>query len=167
MKRRCCAIMWLFSVGIAIVIFVFSSQPASESGKVSGGVTIRILNLLPQLKTMPEHHKIEIAEKLEPFIRKCAHFSLYASLGFCLAAALFLSGARLGKSVGYSYGMGTLYAASDELHQFFVPGRSAQVSDVFLDSVGVIAGCLVLWVLIKILGKRGNIYVQKIHKTHD
>ena len=36
------------------------------------------------------------------------------------------------------------YAATDEIHQLFVPGRSGQVSDVLLDSAGVLAGLLVL-----------------------
>ena len=33
-----------------------------------------------------------------------------------------------------------LYAASDEIHQLFVPGRSGQLSDVILDSAGALAG---------------------------
>jgi len=30
------------------------------------------------------------------------------------------------------------YGASDELHQFFVPYRGAKMSDVFIDSIGVL-----------------------------
>ena len=30
-----------------------------------------------------------------------------------------------------------LYAITDELHQFFVPGRNLSLGDVFLDSVGI------------------------------
>ena len=44
-----------------------------------------------------------------------------------------------------------LYAASDEIHQLFVPGRSGQLSDVILDSAGALAGVAaftVLWWLI-------------------
>ena len=37
-----------------------------------------------------------------------------------------------------------LYAATDEVHQLFVPGRSGQVSDVLLDSAGAIAGLALL-----------------------
>jgi VanZ family protein len=33
-----------------------------------------------------------------------------------------------------------LYAISDETYQIFVPGRSAQLSDVLIDSVGAVAG---------------------------
>ena len=34
----------------------------------------------------------------------------------------------------------TAYAATDELHQVFVPGRSAEFTDVLLDSLGALAG---------------------------
>jgi hypothetical protein len=39
--------------------------------------------------------------------------------------------------------VGTLYAASDELHQMFSDGRSPQVRDVCIDSAGVLTGVLV------------------------
>ena len=42
-----------------------------------------------------------------------------------------------------------LYAASDELHQYFVPGRAALVGDVVIDALGIlpsVAGvCLLVW----------------------
>ena len=36
-----------------------------------------------------------------------------------------------------------IYAASDEFHQYFVPGRSAAIKDVFIDSCGGIAASIV------------------------
>jgi VanZ family protein len=36
---------------------------------------------------------------------------------------------------------GTLYAVSDELHQSFIPGRTATVSDVLIDSLSLALGC--------------------------
>lgn len=42
-----------------------------------------------------------------------------------------------------------LYAASDELHQYFVPGRAALVGDVVIDALGILPGvagvCLLVW----------------------
>ena len=46
---------------------------------------------------------------------------------------------------GWAWVVGTLYAASDEIHQLFVPGRSGQLRDVLLDSAGVAAGILLAW----------------------
>jgi VanZ family protein len=39
-----------------------------------------------------------------------------------------------------SFFAGLLYAVSDEIHQYFIPGREMRAFDVFIDSLGVIAG---------------------------
>jgi VanZ family protein len=38
------------------------------------------------------------------------------------------------------FAVGTCYAATDEFHQWFVPGRQCDVFDFLSDAVGVIAG---------------------------
>ena len=38
---------------------------------------------------------------------------------------------------------GAFYAATDEIHQYFVPGRSARLFDVGIDSLGVMTGILI------------------------
>ena len=45
-----------------------------------------------------------------------------------------------------------LYAATDEIHQLFVPGRSGEIRDVCLDSLGVITGIIILLIIFKIVG---------------
>ncbi len=67
--------------------------------------------------------------------RKLAHLTEYAILGL-------LSGRAVGRPWA-ALAAGVLYAASDEWHQTLVPGRSGQVSDVLLDTVGVILG---IWI---------------------
>jgi hypothetical protein len=52
-------------------------------------------------------------------LRKIAHFCEYAVLGLLLMRAT--------RREGVAVGLGVLYAASDELHQHFVPGRQAAV----------------------------------------
>ena len=47
-----------------------------------------------------------------------------------------------------------LYAASDEIHQLFVPGRSGQLSDVILDSAGTLAGVAAFTVLCWLINRR-------------
>jgi len=44
---------------------------------------------------------------------------------------------------------GILYAASDEWHQFFVPGRYSSVYDVIADAIGVFLGYMLFKTLIK------------------
>ena len=69
-------------------------------------------------------------------LRKLAHVTEYALLGALLARATGRSGLALG--------LGVLYAASDELHQTFVPGRQGRPLDVAIDTVGLLVG-ISLW----------------------
>lgn len=46
-------------------------------------------------------------------------------------------------------GMG--YAASDEIHQLFIAGRSGQVIDVFIDTIGVAIGICLLMIIYKVI----------------
>ena len=65
-------------------------------------------------------------------LRKSAHVAEYAVLGALLARAC--------GSVVPAALAGVAYAASDELHQHFVPGRSGNLLDVAIDAFGVAAG---------------------------
>jgi len=38
-----------------------------------------------------------------------------------------------------------LYGVSDEIHQMFVPGRSAETSDLVADAIGAVAGAAACW----------------------
>lgn len=67
---------------------------------------------------------------------KLAHFLAYTVLGLLLARAQTLGGHR----VWLALVLGLAYAASDELHQRFVPGRSADLADLAADALGVAAG---------------------------
>ncbi|MDX6439292.1 MAG: hypothetical protein QOF45_1875 [Gaiellaceae bacterium] len=69
-------------------------------------------------------------------LRKIAHACEYAVL-----AALLLRTLR--KELP-ALGLGVAYAASDELHQHFVPGRVGAPLDVLIDSIGVAIG-VVVW----------------------
>ena len=40
---------------------------------------------------------------------------------------------------------GVAYAVTDEMHQMFVPGRSAEAADLLADSAGVILGTIGCW----------------------
>jgi len=73
-------------------------------------------------------------------LRKLAHAAEYAVLGALLVRAT-------GRG-GLAFALGTLYAASDELHQTFVPGRMGSPLDVAIDAVGVACG-VVLWQTIR------------------
>ena len=57
---------------------------------------------------------------------------------------------------------GAFYAATDEVHQYFVPGRSARVFDVGIDTLGVITGIIIFTIIISIIHK-----IRNVKKNHE
>ena len=134
----------VLSLGLMCVIFCLSSQPAPQSQSLSDGLLYDILVFFG----FEDEIRIELYGKL---IRKIAHFAEFAALG--MSTTLFFAELWPDKHAGrhrrllYPFGICALYAFSDELHQYFVPGRSMQLSDVLLDCAGALAAILFLQVL--------------------
>lgn len=174
MRKKIFMILTLFWM---VVIFCFSAQTAEESTEVSNSVGMLMGHILiPGFDTWDEGKQLAYAEKIEYPVRKCAHASEYAILGFLLVGTLvdvriedkassekniddvdgniesYKNTANRAKQWKHprfiATAIGILYACSDEFHQIFVPGRSGQVTDVLIDSMGVIVGVLVgAWLL--------------------
>jgi len=68
----------------------------------------------------------------------------YAILGVLLARSIFVSKSRFsnGSLIISIVALATLYGISDEIHQAFVPGRSASFWDVLADGSGSLIGAL-------------------------
>ena len=105
-------------------IFGHSMMPASTSHKESSALLQWLQQFLPFLS-----HKL---------LRKLAHFSIFAVLG-ALLYGLFRQYERfhLLKPIGAAL----CGAFTDETIQLFVPGRSGQVSDIWIDLSG--AACMI------------------------
>ena len=82
-------------------------------------------------------------------LRKVAHFTEFAALGFLLA---WRSG-MLGKGKVRPFVFGTGAACIDETIQMFVPDRGPGLRDVLIDSSGVLTGIVLLTL--------GHTYFQK------
>lgn len=128
-------------VFILVALFFFSGQNAEESAGVSGWIADFILRFFGLENPV-------IAGSFEHFIRKLAHFSLYAALGmglFGLARYYF-------KRLRFpAVALASLVVAGlDEFHQLFVPGRAGMFRDVLLDLSGAVFGYLVCLTLVHI-----------------
>ena len=98
------------------------------------------------------------------FIRKSAHFMEFGILGLLLLGA---SGIFRGIRRNYmkrallASGFASLYAVSDEFHQYFVEGRVCSAGDVLIDSAGALVFCLAAaYIIIKIRKKRAEGYEE-------
>lgn len=76
----------------------------------------------------------------EHIVRKTAHVVLYFVLGALICNVVWEYVKRWSVVLLTSVTVACLYAVSDELHQLFVGGRSAQVTDVLLDTVASVVG---------------------------
>ncbi len=67
------------------------------------------------------------------------HMAAYAGLGFLLSWALVNSGV-VRKLVFFAFLIGLFYGTTDELHQYFVPQRTASLLDLTADGLGSLLG---------------------------
>lgn len=111
-----------------IFIFIMSSFDANESSNQSNFIVNIISNLF----------NINNIALLSLIVRKLAHFTEYFILGILTYNMI--------KSYDKKYYIAivicVIYAISDELHQILVPGRSCQIIDILIDSLGSISAIL-------------------------
>ena len=148
-KKHCYAILCIFWM---LVIFWFSAQVADDSQEMSD-FFVRLLDALFSLDIM----KNEIIQDMTSFlVRMAAHMSEYAILAILLG--LTIREYKKEPWLLLALTATAAYAATDEFHQLFVPGRSGQFKDVLIDTAG---GALGLGLLALIL------YLQRRRKMKE
>lgn len=137
-------IFWLPVILWMLLIFYLSHQPGAASSELSSGVTDAIIKFASSFIPSADFN----LDFLEHFVRKNAHFFAYFILGVFVLNALSRGKRMTVFKAGMALTICMLYAISDELHQYFIPGRSAEVRDVLIDSSGALTGILI-FLLIK------------------
>lgn len=132
---------------IMIVIFYFSHQEAAESSKLSGGIIYNIFSFVERLFSLelPVEERIYWLEILETILRKAAHMAEYGLLATAVSFSFYVYEKRNSSLILWSEAVTVLYAATDEFHQLFVLGRSGQVSDILIDGIGALIGCILFY----------------------
>lgn len=125
-------------------IFNFSSQTGKESGNVSNKVTTVIVKVLVR----NEASRDKYITKLEPIVRKLAHFSIYTIVGFAIMGMFCTFDIRNKYKLIFSLLIGVAYAVSDEIHQMYIPERGPSIIDIGIDSVGVLTGAFIMIIMI-------------------
>ena len=122
-----------------VMIFLLSNEEAVKSSKKSEGLIIKSVELFTG-KSLSDQEKEKVLKYLVFPVRKCAHLSLYLILGILVISLLREYMVINTKLVLLSLLICFLYACSDEIHQLFVPGRSGEVRDVLIDTLGACLG---------------------------
>ena len=132
LHKKSVIIHFLLTIILMLFIFWQSALPAEASKQESGLIVSQLAQWL------------QADEELISFVvRKGAHYTEYLFLG----VSLFLTVRDLRKRASFwiPWAIGTLYAITDEVHQYFVPGRSCELRDVLIDACGVAVGVAIVW----------------------
>ena len=119
------------------IIFCFSNQNANDSTKVSDGFITTVINFFVDYDLSIDEKEL-LLEKCSFIVRKLAHFTLYFILGILILNLLYQYNFKNKVLIGIVICI--IYSCSDEFHQLFIPGRSGELRDVFIDSMGSIVG---------------------------
>jgi len=116
MPSRRAAALWALAIAYAAGIFVLSSSPVPET----------------------------VEEPVRLLGTQVLHFVEFAVLAFLLALAFATIRSLRVRFLALLLGgvVAVLYAASDEAHQLFVPGRQGDVVDFLWDSAGAVVGAV-------------------------
>lgn len=138
-----------------IVVFWFSNQGGTKSSGTSTRVTELIVDIVEKVNN--KEYNLQEIHQTEMIIRKLAHYTIYMVGGFLIMNYAYSTSQTRKKQICCSLFFGMFYAMTDEFHQYFVPGRSARIFDVGIDTLGVITGILIYMTLMKLINK---IYVK-------
>ena len=139
-------VLTVLTVAAIAAIFYNSSLSADESTEQSSPLTMWLNGIFGSL---PIPFSVT-----ENFVRKLAHFTEYSILGALMSTTVYLyAQKRLGMLL-ITIPTGALVAVCDELIQRKSEGRSCQVSDMVLDTCGIIFAALIVTLFITLRQKK-------------
>ncbi|NLM76969.1 MAG: VanZ family protein [Ruminococcaceae bacterium] len=125
-------------------IFAFSHQPAEQSALLSQQLADMLMR---SLKIQAESGMIT---QLDQVLRSLADGILYLILSLLVSWAFSESGIAILSNALLSFIVCALYAASDELHKAFIPGREGHWYPYLISLAGLVMG-IVLYQLVSTL----------------
>ena len=137
----------ILSVLWMCLIFYFSHQPSYNSDKTSNDVIDKLINIVEKVSNYEfNEEELNIINKNLVFpVRKSAHFTIYLILGILFYNLIRLYMNKNFKILIISILMCVIYACSDEIHQLFIFGRSGELRDVLIDSIGSLLGVMIAY----------------------
>ena len=137
-------IVLLLLIGTFFIIFRFSSQNGTQSKGISTKVTEAILEKSSKYNQLDKKKKKKVFNRANAVIRKIAHFSIYTLVGLLLMGIMTRTKLKDKRRILITVVIGIIYATLDEFHQSFSPGRTPKITDIYIDTLGVILGILLV-----------------------
>ena len=129
-----------------LIIFTFSSKNSDSSNSTSKKIIDGGITIYEKITNKKVDH-IKIVNKLNYPVRKVAHFALYLILGFFVYEFLLLTSIPHKEIITIL--LCFIYSLTDEIHQLFVSGRTGQIIDIIIDTMGAITVVLIYKFIIK------------------
>lgn len=128
-------------------VFMLSGENAEKSETTSGSVVGFIVDKIYDTSNMSQKEREDKIENLQRPIRKLAHFTIYAIGG--VITFMFMNDLNITnkRKILYSIMFCLIYATTDEIHQHYVPGRSCEIRDVLIDTIGASIGILITYLI--------------------
>lgn len=142
---------WALVIGWAAFIFFMSAHTGSDLDDGTG--------LVASIKRWLAAAVAPVFGPDTDVVSVAAHFSEYVVLGVLLCVALRQTwpGTRLALVAVAAIVLASLYGASDEFHQLFVPGRLCDPADWLTDTLGATLGALATAGIVCRAKQRGGI----------
>ena len=133
-----------------IIIFLFSAKPAVSSAESSRTIANAVLNIAENFMdpALWQEDRDNVLDTVDHIVRKTAHFMEYAILASAIELHYWITKRKGIRFILLSILFSFLYAATDEFHQLFVPGRSGEFKDVMIDTVGAATGAFLFYFLL-------------------
>lgn len=143
-------LLWIAVIFLSTQIFGFSAKNAEESAGASSKIAESVVTVIEKIFDIDAQTREDVFHAVHLTVRKGAHFAEFALLGVLTFFLTKSYNLKTNMCAIISLGYCLLFAATDEFHQLFVPGRSGQISDVVLDFCGAVFGALCSFTGIKI-----------------
>lgn len=146
------------------LIFYMSAQPAHESSQISGGIVSKLIAaFFSKFDSLSLTQQENLTQTLTIIVRKTAHFLEYFILSiFAVFAVQTYKKYKLKSKMIFAFLFCVFYAVSDEVHQYFVPGRACRLMDICIDTAGsAVAICLMILIFHKKKYRSGESYEKK------
>jgi VanZ family protein len=133
-RRAALHLLARWSPVVAWMAVIWTLSSGGFGGERTGGLFLPLLaKLFPDLSPA-------VLEALHVGLRKLAHFAEYLVLSVLLHRALHAGPRWSPRAAATAIVVAALYAAADEVHQSFVPGRTASAADWLVDVAGAAGG---------------------------
>ena len=145
-KRK---LLWLLPLSITLFAFANSSLSGEQSTMISSSFLQYVLQLFQSFfSNIPIEH-------LHLVIRKTAHFAEYTALGFSMFFADYYQEYQFLNKKSILFFL-FIIPILDESIQLYTSGRSFQITDMFIDWIGIIFGFILFLLLYKLFLKKRN-----------